>query len=251
MPETMTTNWTNPSPDGKRFAAAMGIGLVLELTAVLALVTVVAHQPPPSDTPTVVKLSILAPAPAPKPPAPKPKPVPPPPKPVPPPPPLPVTPPVPLPPPPPVPRPAQHVFRHYIKPRIHTPPPVIQPPITPTPPAPTPPAAPPAPNAGELDRFRAAMQRAVSAAAKQMYPAAAEMAHETGQPEVSFTYLNGVISNVSLAQSCGFPLLDAAALQVVRNTTYPPPPADFVNHVFTTEVIVQFQPDETEDVDGD
>jgi protein TonB len=236
MTDTMTTKWTNPPPDGKRFALAMGVGLVLELTAVLALVTVVAKQPPPSDTPTVVKLSILAPAP-PKPPAPKPKPVPPPPKPVPPPPPLPVTPP--LPPPPPVPRPAQHVFRHYIKPRIQTPPPAIQPPVMPTPPMPAPPPAPAAPSAGELDMFRAAMRNAVQSVANSVYPDAAKMANESGTAPVTFTYSDGVVTNIQLAQSSGFPLLDQAALEAARIAHYPLPPPGLPKD-YTVTIEVQF-----------
>jgi protein TonB len=248
---TKSTNWTNPPPDGKRFAAAMGIGLLLEVTAVLALVTVIAKPPPPSDTPTVVKLTIVAPAP-PKPPTPKPKPVPPPPKPVPPPPPpppQPVAPPLPLPPPPPIARPKQHVFRHYIKPKIQTPPPVIQPPIQPVPPAPAPPPAPAAPSAGELDIFRAAMRRAVQSVANSVYPDAAKMANEAGTPYVSFTYTDGVVTNIQLAQSSGYPLLDQAALEAARAAQYPLPPAGLPKD-YSVTVAVEFVL-AAPDVDGD
>lgn len=246
MSDSMNSSWLNPPPDGRRFALAVLLGLGLELGAVLALITYAAVQPPPTDTPAVVKLSIAMPAP-PKPPTPQPKPVPPPPKPVPPPPPQPVAPPLPLPPPPPLPRPAQHVFRHYVRPKL--PPPVVQPPVVPTPPAPSPPPAPAAPSAGELDRFRAAMRRAVQAVVNSVYPQAAQMANETGTVYVTFIYTDGVVSDVELAQSSGYPLLDKAALEAARIAQYPLPPAGLARD-YSVKVPVTFQLAAT-DVSGD
>ena len=239
MSDSTRSRWLNPPPDGRRFALAMAIGLALEAGAVLALITVSAVQPPPTETPTVVKLSIIAPAP-PKPPTPKPRAVPPPPKPVPPPPPQPVAPPLPLPPPPPIPRPEQHVLRHYVKPPIQTPPPLVQPPTPPVPPAPAPPPAPAAPSAGELDIFKAQMREAVQAVVNSVYPQAAQMANETGTADVTFTYTDGVVTDIALARSTGYPLLDQAALAAARMAHYPLPPAG-LSQDYSVSVPVEFQ----------
>ena len=88
--------------------------------------------------------------------------------------------------------------------------------------------------------FRAAIKRAVQSVADQVYPSAAQMAHETGEPVIAFTYLNGTITNVTLVQPSGFPLLDAAALQAVRIAPYPAPPAAFANHSYTWMIAVEF-----------
>ncbi len=236
----MRSQWLNPPADGRRFMIALGAGLLLEMAALLLLLPIVTHQAPPADKPSIIKLSIVVPAPAPKPPAP-PKPVPVPPKPVaPPPPPLPVAKPLPIPPPPPRPS-VHHVVRHYIRPKPVTPPPVVEPPVQQTPPAPPPPAAPQAPTGGEVDAFRAAMKRAVQAVVNQVYPAAAQMAHETGVLYITFTYLNGVVTDISLAQSSGFPLLDQAGLQAARIAQYPPPPPGFAGRTYSVTVSVIFQ----------
>src|ERR1700722_9493467 len=115
-----TDLWLNPPADGRRFAMAIGVSLLLELGAVGLLLPAMTHREAPSDIASPIKLSIVAPAPAPKPPPPTPTPPPQkliappvPPPPVPPPPPLPMAPP--MPPPPPIPRPSQHVIRHYVK----------------------------------------------------------------------------------------------------------------------------------------
>lgn len=237
MSETMNSEfWMDEKTSGRRFMLAMLAGLVVELVVLGAVVTFSHRQPPPSDHPTVVKLSIIAPAP-PAPPAPKPPPVPVPPKPVAPPPPMPVAPPVPLPPPPP--RPAVH---HVVK---HVPPPPrpvpVSPPVQQAAPAPTPPPppAPAAPSAGELDIFRAAMRDAVRRAA--VTPSAAQMAHEAGVARVSFTFLDGAVSNISIIASSGFTLLDAAAEQAVRDAHYPAAPADMRGQAETVQVDVIFR----------
>ncbi|OYV37293.1 MAG: hypothetical protein B7Z80_13220 [Rhodospirillales bacterium 20-64-7] len=235
--------WLNPPADGRRFVAAIAVGLLLEVGAVLLLLPAITHQEAPADNKAPIKLSIVAPAPAPKPPPPKPipKPLPPPPPvtpppPTPPPPPLPAAPP--MPPPPPV-APPHHITRHYVKP----PPPkpeAKQPPQIPVPQTPPPPPAPPAPTGGQVDAFAASIKRALQAHANQVYPDAAQMAHETGEPLLTFTYLNGVVTDISLARSSGFPLLDRAALQDARIAHYPPPPKGFAGREYHITVGVSF-----------
>ncbi len=240
MSDTMSAQtWLNPPADGRRFLVAILLGIAIEAGALLAVLPMMVHRETPSDTASPVKLSIISPAPAPKPPAP-PKPTPVPPKPVaPPPPPLPMAPP--MPPPPPVARPAQHVIRHYVKPRVQTPPPVVPPPVAQTPPTPPPPAAPAAPTGGQLDVFQADMKRAVQSVVDQVYPQAAQMAHETGTPSVTFTYFNGRVTNIALGQSSGFPLLDRAALQAARIAPYPAPPPGFAGRTYEVTVSVIFE----------
>ncbi|MDE2238420.1 MAG: energy transducer TonB [Rhodospirillales bacterium] len=223
---------------------AIGMSLLLEGAALgLFLPSLAQHQPPPALKQSVIKISVQQP---PKPPAPKPpppKPVPPPPKPVPvPPPPKPVpAPALPKPPPvPPPPRPARHVVpRHIVPPRpVAPPPPKPMPVVPPTPPAPV---LPPAPSLGQVDAFRLAMRSAVQAVAGEVYPEAAQMAHESGTPEVSFIYRNGVVADIRLAQSSGYPLLDDAAMRAARIAHYPPPPPGFAGRTYTVTVAVIFQ----------
>lgn len=109
---------------------------------------------------------------------------------------------------------------------------------------------PPAPSLGEVDQFRSAMRGAVQGVANQVYPQAAQMAHETGAPEVSFTYCNGVVTDIALARSSGFPLLDAAAMQAARIAHYPLPPSGFAGRTYTVTVAVIFQM-AAPNVDGD
>jgi len=233
--------WLNQAPDGKKFAAAILAGLLLELGGLALVLTHLAKPPPPAQIPATVRITIVAP-PAPKPPPPQPTP----PKPVTP--PQPITPPKPLlpPPPRPLPRPvAQHVIHHVVPPRPLLPPPkVIQPPTPPTPPAPPQPAV---ISQGAVDMFRLAMRAAVQAVADQVYPSAA---HEAGAPVVSFVYDNGIVSNIALVTSCGFPLLDAAAMQAVRIAHYPPAPDEFHGQAETVTVAVIFRP-AAASVDGD
>ncbi|MDE8346056.1 MAG: energy transducer TonB [Acidocella sp.] len=239
MSDTMPPQiWLNPPSDGWRFSVALLLGVAIEGAALLALLPMVTHHEAPSDQAAPVKLSIISPAPVPKPPAPKPVPTPP--KPVAPPqPPLPLAPP--MPPPPPIARPAQHVIHHYVKPRVQTPPPVIPPPVMQTPPTPTPPAAPAAPTGGQIDLFQADIKRAVQSVVDQVYPQAAQMAHEIGTPSVTFTYLDGRVTNIELAQSSGFPLLDQAALQAARIAPYPAPPPGFAGRSYQITIAVIFE----------
>ncbi len=242
-PET----WLASPQDGRRFMAAIGIGLLVELAALALVLPVLSQQQPPARQQAVVKISIQA---APQPPKPPPPPAPKPPTPQPP-QPQPVAPPKPVP--PPAPRPAPHHVEHHSAPPRPVPPPKAAPPVPqtqPAPPVPQTPPAPPAPSQGEMDQFRAAMRDAVQGVANEVYPQAAQMAHETGAPEVSFTYCNGVVTNIALAHSSGFPLLDAAAMQAARIAHYPPPPSGFTGRTYTVTVGVIFRM-AAPSVDGD
>ncbi|HQT47331.1 MAG TPA: energy transducer TonB [Acidocella sp.] len=209
---------------------------MLEIGALLLFMPLMAQHENPAATPSPIKLSIIAPAPTPPPPTP-PKPTPP--TPVTPPTPTPVAPPQPMPPPPP-PRPAiHHQLVHHMPPPRPVPQPVVQQPPTPAPPPP--PAAPAAPTGGQVDAFRAAIKSAVQSVANQVYPQAAQMAHESGMPEVTFTYLNGTVTNIAISRSSGYPLLDEAAMQAVRIAPYPAPPAAFANHTYSWTVAVIFR----------
>lgn len=230
----MNSSWLTQDPGNLRFAAAMGVGLLLELAALGLLVPIMAHKEMPALTPAVVKLSVITPpAPKPAPPAPvPPKPVA-----------QPVVQPVakPLPPPP---KPAaHHVVRHVPVPKpvpkpLPTPPQAVKPPPVPVPPQPV---VPPAPSAGAVDVFSAAIKAALQAHANEVYPQSAQMAHEVGSPQLTFTYLNGVVSNIALTRSSGFPLLDAAALRDARIAHYPAPPSGFTGRTYQITVAVDFR----------
>jgi protein TonB len=236
MSKTMNTFLLPPAPhDRLRFGLSFVAALVLEALAVLALIPLVSHQGAPPGQPAPVKITIVAP---PAPPTP-PKAVPPPPKPVVPPPPLPAAPPTPTPPPPP------HAVAHHITRRYVAPPKLVQPP--PPPQVETPPA-PPAPDDNELSKFSAALRAAVQSVARE--PASSMIANQAGQPEVTFTYEDGHVTNVALARSCGFPLLDQAAVEAARDAPYPPPPPGFAGRTYNLTVVVIFQGGQSS-VDGD
>jgi TonB family protein len=258
MDDTMNSEiWLTGKSDGRRFILAFLAGLLLEAGGLAILLPVMTHPPPPAETQSIVKLSIIAPSPpAPLTPPPKPHPVTPP-KPVSPPPPLPVAPP--LPPAPPIPvAPNRPVIRQPPRPRhLRQPPalpqPVAQAPMQPTPPTPAPPPAPVAPaqpSAGQIDLFQAQMAEAVQRAATADYPEAAQMAHENGDAEVSFMFEDGAVSDVVIIQSSGYPLLDAAAEQAVRDAHYPQQPPDFAGRPHNVRVLERFQITAA-DVDGD
>ena len=238
MADTMSSDfWIKPEADGRRFAAALGIGLLLELGALGLLLPAMSHQETPATTPSPVKLSIIAPAPAPKPPPPTPappkpvppKPVTPPPPPVPTPPPLPMAPPMP----PPPPRPAEHhITRHFVAARPkYTPPPTPQPPQPQQPVAqtPPPPPVPPAPTGGEVDAFSAAIKRALQAHANQVYPQAAQagprdrrarthlhLSQRRGDRDLANALLRLSAARLRSVGGCAHRRLSAAAARVRR-----------------------------------
>jgi protein TonB len=242
MSETMNPFLRPHEPHGTlRFVLSAVAALVLEALAVLALIPLVSHQGAPPGQPAPVKITIVAP-PAPPPP---PKAVPPPPKPVVPPPPLPVAPPIPMPPPPP------HAVAHHITRRYVAPPKVVQPPPPPQVATPVTQVGVPNPSAPSEDdkaKLTAELRAAVQAAARE--PASAMIANETGQPEVTLTYLDGRVTDISLTRSCGFPLLDQAALNAAQNASYPQPPPSLAGNTYRATVVVIFQGGQT-NVDGD
>jgi len=254
MSEMIENNvWLTDRADGRRFALALAAGLALELGALALALPILTHQHPPSDQQSqVVKLSIIAPAPAPPTPPPK---LPPPPKPVitppplPPPPPLPVAPQIPL---PPIPMAPAHFAHHLEHIRHVPPPPPVNPPVPQAPPAPAPPAPSviPQPSAGEIDLFQAEMAQAVQRAANADYPAAAQMARENGEVALDFTFIDGAVQNIVIERSSGFPLLDEAAVQAVRDAAYPPEPPDFAGRPHNVRVVVEFHTAAVE-TDGD
>ncbi|WP_298281029.1 energy transducer TonB, partial [Acidocella sp.] len=106
------------------------------------------------------------------------------------------------------------------------------------------------PSADQLGLFRQSMRDAVQAVANQVYPAAAQMAGQSGAAEVTFTYDNGQVTGIALSRSSGYPLLDQAALQAARIAHYPMPPQGFAGRVYSVTVEVIFRAAATS-VDGD
>ncbi len=94
------------------------------------------------------------------------------------------------------------------------------------------------------------MAQAVQRAATADYPDAAQMAHENGEVGLAFVFDDGAVSDVEVTQSSGYPMLDAAAMQAVRDANYPPEPADFAGRSHSVHVMVRFHTAATE-VDGD
>jgi protein TonB len=92
------------------------------------------------------------------------------------------------------------------------------------------------------------MRRAVQAAA--ITPEGAQLAHETGVVRVSFVYQQGAAENIQVVTSSGFPLLDNAAIQAVRDARFPPQPPDFAGRPDNIEVDVIFRAAAT-DIDSD
>ncbi len=92
------------------------------------------------------------------------------------------------------------------------------------------------------------MRRAVQAAA--VNPAAAQLAHEAGVVRVGFVYQDGVASGITIIASSGFPLLDQAAMQAVRDAQFPPQPPDFAGRADQVQVDVIFRAAATQ-TDGD
>jgi protein TonB len=139
--------------------------------------------------------------------------------------------------------------RHLRPPPVQ-PPPAVQTPLPPTPSPPPAPAAPPQPSAGEIDLFQAEMAAAVQRAATADYPDAAQMAHENGDVSIAFVFEDGAVSDVEVTGSSGFPMLDEAAMQAVRDARYPAEPPGFAGQPHNVHVLVRFHTAAT-DVDGD
>jgi len=139
-------------------------------------------------------------------------------------------------------RPAPSHASHRLRHRATPPPPQptrqasVQPQRAPPPP---PPPSPAAPSPGEVNSFEAMLRRSVQAAL--IFPRGAQAAHEQGVARVRFSYRDGRVEGATLVQGTGYPILDAAALQTVRNAHYPPTPHAFAGRLLMVEVAVVFQ----------
>ncbi len=141
----------------------------------------------------------------------------------------------------PLPKPKPHQVHHRLPPK-----PRPQPrPVVPVKPVPQPPPVAPraapvvAASPAAMALFEGQVKAAVQAAVQ--YPPAARLFHRQGQARVAFDYLDGVVSNVHLDQSSGFPLLDRAALAAVRSAAYPPPLPQLHQRQLQMAVWVQFR----------
>ncbi|MGY8668847.1 TonB family protein [Bradyrhizobium sp. UFLA05-109] len=96
-----------------------------------------------------------------------------------------------------------------------------------------------APSAGAMSSFQGQMRRAVESAL--VYPASARASGQHGRARVTFAFLDGHVSGVSLAQSSGSSLLDQAALATVRSAHYPLPPPELSHQTLHLSVYVEFK----------
>ncbi|WP_428376648.1 TonB family protein [Lichenicoccus sp.] len=235
-----------PRSGTAHFAAAILVALLIEGAGIGAMLVAANRAPAPPRAPGRMRIAmheLAEPPPVPVPPLP-PMPAPP----------VPAAPPLPVPVPvpeaaplPPTPVPdlaAPHLARHMQRssPPTATSIPRHQPtPVPPVPraPAPAPPPAAAAPSAAMSASFEAALRAAVQASL--IYPAGAQAAHENGVARVRFSYLDGRIGDIVIETSTGFPVLDQAARQTVRDATYPATPRDFAGHRLALEVLVVFR----------
>ncbi|MCC8971204.1 TonB family protein [Bradyrhizobium brasilense] len=100
-------------------------------------------------------------------------------------------------------------------------------------------AASAAPSAGAMSSFQGQMRRAVESAL--IYPASARASGQHGRARVTFDYLDGHVSGVSLSQSSGSSVLDQAALATVRSAHYPPPPPEMSHRTLHLSIFVEFK----------
>ena len=104
------------------------------------------------------------------------------------------------------------------------------------------PAAPPA-RPGSADQeaaLEAHIREAVQAAVQ--YPAAARMMGVTGRARMLLNYRSGAVSNPTLTQSSGTPMLDDAALAAARTARYPAAPPEVEGRLLRLLVWVEFRP---------
>nr|WP_284268509.1 energy transducer TonB [Bradyrhizobium iriomotense] len=90
-----------------------------------------------------------------------------------------------------------------------------------------------------MSSFQGQMRRAVESAL--VYPASARASGQHGRARVTFDFLDGRVSGVSLAQSSGSSLLDQAALATVRSAHYPAPPPELSHKTLHLSVYVEFK----------
>ncbi len=226
--------------DGRSWPLAALAALLLEAALIGALVWWSSHPAPPPPPPPI-QIVLEAPKPAPKtvaPPAPKP--------------------PEPKTVPKPVVKPQPRPIAHQVQPKpVQPPQPVPQPtpkvetppapapdttptmPVAaPTPPAPPPPA-PPAPDVASIKAtFEAELRSAIQAAVR--YPQAAKLMQLTGKTLVSFDFRDGAVSHLRVLTSSGADLLDHAALDAVRNASFPATPKPLQGKSMAFTIWVRF-----------
>lgn len=95
------------------------------------------------------------------------------------------------------------------------------------------------PSAGAMSSFQGQMRRAVESAL--IYPASARASGQHGRARVTFDYLDGRVSGVSLSQSSGSSVLDQAAIATVRSAHYPPPPPEMSHRTLHLSIFVEFK----------
>lgn len=100
-------------------------------------------------------------------------------------------------------------------------------------------AASAAPSAAAMSSFQGQMRRAVESAL--IYPASARASGLHGRARVTFDFLDGRASAVSVSQSSGSPVLDQAALATVRSAHYPSPPPDLSHRTLHLSIFVEFK----------
>lgn len=237
----MNTMVTNPSWSSKRpqksegnFGKALLVGALLEVLLIAGLVWMSKPSTPPKPVvKKIMAIHMVHPAP------PQPKPVPPPPK--------PVVHPKPVPLPKPVPRPIpkpQPVVQHTPAPKplmAKTPLPTapVVPPAPPVvPPAPPPPPAPSmAARQAALAEYAAMVRSRVQADAH--VPEAVRLMHLSGTAVITFRLTpSGQLLWAKISQSSGVGPIDKAALQSVKEGSYPPFTKNMPKHAtnFTVEV---------------
>ncbi len=231
MSATLPSHAAREPGEGRRWATATALALLIELL-VLAALAWWSSRPAPPPPPQPVEITLTQPKPppkvvTPKPPPPKPKPKV-------------------------LPKPKPRVVHHVVH---HPPPPAppkprIQPPPTPAPatrptmpvappPPPPPPRKPPKADVAALRMsFEALLREAVQDAVH--YPESARLMQVEGRTLVGFTFIDGRVSQVHVVKSSGVPSLDSAALRAVRTAPYPQPPAALAGHALSFVIWVRF-----------
>jgi periplasmic protein TonB len=90
----------------------------------------------------------------------------------------------------------------------------------------------------EMAQLKDSIHAAVQALA--VMPTAARRQHREGRAEVRFSYLDGAVAEVALAQSSQSRLLDDAALTAVARARYPAPPAPLRGHKLPMVLWIEF-----------
>lgn len=143
------------------------------------------------------------------------------------------------------PAPARRVTRHVPVLAAQTPataPLVRQQPIAAHPPATqtaSPPPNAPDPEAGAIAQLTGQVQRAVQQAAA--YPPVARRMALQGRVQIRFDYAGGAVSDIAVAHQSDAPILDRAAMQAVRDASYPPAPAPIGRRRLAMLVWVDFR----------